>query len=263
MTQMQHPFVSDHYVLGWVLFGGLFFAFLFILARYFRYSEESTSIPNVSLSGNGQTKSFSPRSLLLVAIPCLVALTGPLLLSIFNSAAEAENHASFSLPAAIGNWKRADGSTPVWQTRFSGYDYSDIAHYSNDAGNVQLTVYQYIQQRQGKEAVSGDNVVYDLVAEPLGREVIDLDAGHIGSVQERLFRQGPRKQLVWYWYHTVGKGTANPLFAKMLGVWGRLINEPSVLVFIVTSDATRSISAARDRLEDFTNALSSTTLVSQ
>lgn len=261
LTQMRHPFVTDHYTLGWVLFGGLLFVFLFVTAGYFRHTEVPRD-PD-AFPPQGRLKPFSSGALLLVAVPCLVALTGPLLLSMLNTAAKSGDHVSLSLPAEVGSWQRTAGFMPGWRTRFSGYDDSDAGRYSNGAGDVQLIVYQYTTQRQGKEAVSDSNAVYEDTAEPLGGRVVSSGMGRIGSIQERLFRQGFRKQLVWYWYQAVGKGTANPLFAKMLGVWGRLIDEPSVRVFIVTTDATRSVNAARNELEDFTRALSSTAWIEQ
>lgn len=261
LTQMRHPFVTDHYALGWMLFGGLLFVFLFVTAGYFRHVEVA-HVPDTP-PAQGQPKPFSSGSLLLVTVPCLVALTGPLLLSVLNTVAKSGDRVPVSLPVKVGSWQKTDGLTPVWQTRFSGYDDSDAGRYSNGAGDVQLIVYQYMTQRQGKEAVSDNNAVYERSAEPLGRNVVNPGTGPIGSIEERLFRQGFRKQLVWYWYQAAGKGTANPLFAKILGVWGRLINEPSVRVIIVTADATRSVTVARDRLKDFTRALSSTDWIGQ
>lgn len=263
MTQMQHSLLADHYVLGWALFGSLFFAFLFVLAKRFRYSGGSNALPRVSPPANEHTRVFLPRSLLLVTIPCLVALTGPALLSILNSTAEAEEHAEVSLPAEIGSWKRISTSVQLWQTRFSGYDYSENGHYSGGAGDVELIVYQYVRQQQGKEAVTDGNLVYENFAEPLGRRVVNFNGGDIYSVQEHLFRLGARKQLVWHWYQTAGLGTGSPWIAKLLGVWGRLINEPAVTVFIVTSDATRSVDAAHNRLKDFVDALPTVTLTRQ
>lgn len=261
LTQMRHPFVTDHYALGWILFGGLLFVFLFVTARCFRHAGAARVLDAPPPSG--RSKPFSPGSLLLVTVPCLVALTGPLLLSILNMTGETGDRVPVSLPAGVGSWQRTAGFMPVWQTRFSGYDDSDTGRYSNGAGDVQLIVYRYDTQRQGKEAVSDNNAVYEDSAEPLGESAVRPGAGRIGSIRERLFRQGLRRQLVWYWYQTAGKGTANPLFAKLLGVWGRLTGEPSVRVFIITTDATRSLDAARNELEDFTRALSSTPWIGQ
>jgi EpsI family protein len=255
MTQMQHPLVSNHYTLGWVLFGGLYFVLLYILARRFgKHAPRESSVKHVRKPGRRASK----NSYLVAAVPCLVALTGPVLLSILDAVAETGDYVPVTLPAKIGNWKKADGSLELWQTRISGYDYRDEAYYSNGAGSVQLSVYQYIKQRQGKEAVSDSNFVYGELAEPLEQGIVTPEAGHIHSVSEGLFRLGSRKQLVWHWYRIAGRRTANPVFAKVLGVWGRLTGESSVSVFIVAADATRSVSAARAGLSDFTVALSST-----
>ncbi|HEX7027300.1 MAG TPA: EpsI family protein, partial [Gammaproteobacteria bacterium] len=252
MTQMRHSLVTDHYALGWVLFGGLFFVFLYLLTGYFR-----NHIPHEPPPVH-RHRSHSPAktSYLVIAVPCLAALTGPVLLSLLDARAGNEDYAPVALPQAIGNWKKSDGSFETWQTRFSGYDYRNDGYYSNGAGDVQLTVYQYVKQRQGKEAVSDMNHVYGEYAEPLARATVNLNAGYIRSVSEGLFKRGSGRHLVWHWYQSAGLGTANPAFAKLLGVWGRIGNDPSVMVFIVESDATHSVNDARERLEDFTRALS-------
>ena len=104
-TEMKHPWVSDHLMLGWYLFGGLVAILLFLDARFYRPSAVAESSATEAKLFD-QTCDKSHTHYLTVTVLCAVLLlTGPAVVYKKNNQPHLpSSDVNVVLPAGAGDW---------------------------------------------------------------------------------------------------------------------------------------------------------------
>lgn len=146
----------------------------------------------------------------------------------------------FVLPDRFGEWRTFSESKGIWRPEILGADGADSKTYVK-AGTkpVELYLFYYYRQRQGKEAISDMNRIAD------GKEWSVIysrqrkigNAGSETSVEETLIRFATGKEkLVWRWYSVAGTMTDNRLLGKIRNIIGTLAGDPTITVMVVATE---------------------------
>ncbi len=263
-TNMQHWLVKDHYTLGWVLFGILFFAFLYLLGRFViteqPHAGEVLSGQNTKYPvGVNRENNKAKLSIAIAGFLC-AALSGPVLLSYYDKAVAAEEVNFPGLPSTVNDWHAAGSDAVQWSAALSGYDAVERNNYRrHEHMVVNLQIYDYISQQQGKEAVGHQNNIYnrtDMSLQHFGVVPVENNLGAVTDMRELVLgdRSG-QERLVWYWYQAAGRGTSNTFIIKLLGIWGRLIHKPVVSVVVIDMKIDDSLQQTRHAMRGFTEDL--------
>lgn len=257
-SQMQHPLVHDHLMLGWYIFGGVVFVLLAIdvvLAR--RRHPISSATASAAAPVAGAMRSARPSSYGSAATASALAFAavaaGPVLLHWTQSAAAtAEQMVSLTLPTAAEGWAGPVASDDDWQLAF-GEAHTTGARYENGADAVYVNVAYYPSQTQGRELISELNHIADKrtwsEVYPRGRVATATD--NIVVLEQLLRHDNGRKRLVWYWYEVAGRSTVSALEGKIFQVWGALRRDTRGTVVAMAMNYEDDPAAARAKLATF------------
>lgn len=258
-SEMQHPLVYDHLMLGWYLFGGMVVALLFIdnqLARRLSLTGGPDLLPKNG-SGEGTSCSKSFIAVAVVSVLCAVMLAaGPLLINYSNSSGNVatsqagEVSGRPDLPTAIEGWGKID-AVDDWHPVFNG---AQEAKYVYAKADKQVTLYvaYYKNQAQGKELINDLNAITNNKEWRTRYPRAHLLVHDESDVLEQLLVKNDKvKKLVWYQYNVAGKDTANLYEAKLLQVVGVLSGKPQAYVMAVATLVRNDDASAREVLAEF------------
>jgi len=258
-SDMQHPLVYDHLMLGWYLFGGMVVILLFIDNQCARCLS-LTGGPDL-LPKNGSAEdivcSKSVITVAVVSVLCAVMVAaGPLLINYSNSSGgvatsqKGEVNGRLALPAVIEGWQQID-AVDDWHPVFNG---AQEAKYVYAKANKQVTLYvaYYQDQAQGKELINDLNVITNNKEWRTRYSRAHLLVHDESDVLEQLLVKDDKvKKLVWYQYNVAGKDTANLYEAKLLQVVGVLSGRPQAYVMAVATPLLTNHASAREILAEF------------
>lgn len=113
----------------------------------------------------------------------------------------------------------------------------------------------YTAERHGAELINSQNTLYD---KALWRRIGETDrsvALHSGErvpVHESVIRGRDGSRVIWHFYYIAGHCTTNPLMAKLLSVWARVMHRGSVSgVVAFASEYNEESEAAHQTLKQF------------
>jgi EpsI family protein len=246
---MQHPLVTDHAWVGWVLFSVALVP-LFMYARRLERVDALTAHDDGSDANNGaQTR--SPALSVIVVI--VVMGVGPLW-ALAASIAGDENP-TVTLPSATGPWIGPEPNTSSWQPRFVGANAEATAVYRSSAGDVYVYANVYVKQTQTAELIGNENsVVGDWrTVEKAQSSAFGGDNGFIAAVTARA-RAG-RSWLIWYWYDIGGHETSSDVVAKLYqGALG-LVGERRAGIIALATECESDCDEAATRLNNFASTV--------
>lgn len=257
-TDMQHPWVTDHLVLGWYLFGGMVVLLLVLDIRLHRRRPPADLVGAAMRSQQLSTqceKGWLPHAVVLVTGAVLVSV-GPAVVYWVDGGPPLDNaHLEFALPVGAGGWTGPVVSTNDWMPEYRGAIARKQA-YQKAGERVDLYIGYYPEQRQDKEMIgylnriSNEDVWHSGNSRGRARSVGDL------TVLEQLLEKADGAQrLVWYWYRVAGWHTTNNYHAKALQVLGLLTGKPDASVVAVAIAPNDDTDHARKVLGEFVSSM--------
>jgi exosortase A len=263
VTEMQHPLVHDHLMLGWYLFGGMVAILLLVDARLSRHYQqpgpevrEATTFtepdPQQPVAAN---KSISSYMVVLLAGALMMALGPAVAYSVNNRTLTDSSLVELELPAGVGEWISQDEKVDDWLPVYHGAE-NRKSIYQKDGNQIVAYIGYYPVQQQGEELINELNHISneDIWRKIYTRARIRGDIDH--QVLEQLLQKADGSQrLVWYWYNVSGHITVNKYEAKLLQVLGLLTGRHYAYVAAAATDLDETADSARERLRGFVTAI--------
>lgn len=261
-TEMQHPWVDDHLMLGWYLFGGLVAVLLFIDARFYRRdtstltvkdeADGESSATNISCQ-KGRTHYFISAGL------CVFVLSiGPIIVYQQSN----QQHISgpsinVVLPEDIEDWSTPMASSNDWMPLYHGA-ISTKSDYLVRGGSVSLFIAYYPFQKQGAEVINDLNRISNKKSWRTVYSHARLKYLPAFDVMEQVIDNNQNnKRLVWYWYNIGGQLTVNKYEAKLLQLTGLLMGKPQAYMVAVSVPIhmNEDVKQSREFLQDVVSDL--------
>jgi EpsI family protein len=240
LTDMQHYLVSgEHYSFGWFMFAGTMIAY-FLIVRRWPLLPASATVP-----GSEDSPTGIPRAGFALAIAAILPVAA---LSLFDA-----NIAAASgeiLPARVPGWESSASSPTDWQPVFKGADAEQRLAYRAAGRAVDGYAATYLQQRQGKEAVSYEN-------SPLGSGLTAegrTQTAARGWQEVRANDSRGERWLVWYMYRMDERWYSTPLDLQLAYGVRSLLSAPLTSVIAVRTPCGTDCENARESLGRFTEA---------
>ena len=261
-TDMQHPYVHDHLMLGWYLFGVLLVLLLIIDVLVYKYrqqvSRDKTEYRAAEREGRLPVicKKGRFQHLLTVIFGALCLSLGPAAAYKVNHQQRPVNVASeIDLPAGSGGWTGPLLSEDDWMPEYHGAVTAKQA-YIKGADKVTLYLGYYPVQKQGEELINGLNrISNEDVWRPLYPHARAKHVGHGQVLEQLLTKHTGGEKLVWYWYRVAGRDTTSRYEAKLYQLQGLITGRPQAYLLAVAADI-KSGGDAREVLFEFVNTMS-------
>jgi len=167
-----------------------------------------------------------------------------------------------NLPDNIHNFKRQPFKGKNWQPFINGADDVYSKTYKNEEeASVDVFIYRYRHQEQGKEAIHVGNRLYDPQKwKIMERENKVLSVSPSRELQVEIIKiqtLSGNERLIYRWYRTFNKDVASPLFAKGLNIIGSMLGDPSISIVIVSAEIGREPEILERQLFTFAQAIQS------
>lgn len=258
VSDMQHPLVSDHVMLGWYLFGGLVAVLLFTDARLHRHHHSVTSIAgaerNAVAAGDSDKGAVK---FLLAFIACAALLfAGPAVVYRLHNQTQLDSgNVKLKLTAGVSGWTGPVDSRNDWMPDYRGA-VTRKQDYVKDSARVTVYVGYYPSQRQGEELVNALNRISN-------NDTWRTHYAHAGVrqngdryvLEQLIERNDGTKKLVWYWYRVAGRLTTNKYVVKVLQVMGLMLGKPQAFVVAVATDMGEDIEHTRSILGEYLSVM--------
>ena len=262
VTDMQHPIIRDHFMLGWYLFGGLVGILLFIDARLYRRRQ---TIPSTSKNANERealmppsvpvTRGGSNYLTILIAGVMLLSVGPVAVYHISQQTNSINTEVELVLPEAAAGWSGPVESADDWMPKYEGA-VTKKRLYLKDGRDVYLYIGYYPVQTQGKELIIYYNKISNTDIWQTNYTRARNRAVDNRQVLEQLLENGHGTQrLVWYWYNVGGWVTTNKYEAKALQVLGLLTGKTDSYVIAVAADEADDRDAAEKMMSEFISAM--------
>ena len=223
ISDMQHPLVSDHVMLGWYLFGAVVMVLLVIdtllhRARLHNSNEE----PEMVVYKQGPCSKVKSQFVAIVLMVVLLVSTGPAIIFWINSQAQSGDYPlQIKLSFNAGEWSIMDGIEDDWQPHYEGAIGHKIAFQDKSNRKINMYLGMYPVQAQGKELISDLNRISDSeIWHGRYQKAQIYNTGGRQVFEQLLEKNDGSQRLVWYWYHVGGQDTVNKYHAKALQVVG-------------------------------------------
>ncbi len=222
LTEMQHPWVHDHTMLGW----GLFIVFSIPLFWFgMRFMDAVDSKAEADESALCVTKASGVKAWSVLPGVILALFLGPALVL---NAEEGSESAHVDPPVAQASWNGPLSYEGAWDPTYVGASHEEVFTYEKGMQRVYFYYALYAKQAQGKELADRYNTVYDRETwtPELGGETRTLKLNVWPyRVNETVIRSkhGLAPKVVWQWYVVAGRVTANRQQAKLFELF-KLIN---------------------------------------
>lgn len=256
LTSMQSSLVHDHGSFGWAVFAIGMIPVWFLAIRL--SGPHLDKRPPIGASGAESVYGATGlRSAVVAAVLALLAAP-PLAAYVLKASPPLSEVPAIDLPNSAGSWGQLNntGSGNVG-TVFRGASQVAEAQYRSEARSVHLYVAAYVKQRQGAEAVSDDNRLYDHHRwQNVGSEIrqVHVGGGSQAEVQELRLRQYGNRgtgRLVWVVFQVGGRTTGRRGWAKVLQFWGTATGHPGAAAVVISTEARADLDRARETLSDF------------
>jgi len=257
MTDMQHPLVKHHLMLGWYLFGALVLVLLFIDHMLYRRRlvvAGAATVPAVTARSSNCGCSLVQYGLLLAVVATLL-VSGPVIAGWLKHRPVAVHNAVLELPSGQSGWSGPAPLTDSWMPVYHGASESRRG-YRKDGARVLLYVGFYPQQSQGRELINELNSIGDNENwQQSGANRPVVSSNGLPVIEAELGSPGGRRRLVWYFYRVAGHDTTSRYVAKFLQVAGLLAGQQGAAVIVLATDSDGDMARARHILDDFLKAM--------
>ena len=254
VTRMQHPLVSDHLSLGWMLFGGLVFLLL-VLDLVLSRSGPDAGTTDAAIAPAGTCRYGPAVRLLLFVASLLLIVCAPSLALWARQPLPLASEARLVFPPAAQGWSGPSETRDDWMPEYHGA-IAALRAYRRDGDEVYLYIGYYPGQSQGRELINELNRIANAGAwqtEPLSERVVSVDNRPV--LERVIISPTGRQRLVWYWYRVGGRQTTNRYSAKALQVLGMLTGRTRASVTAVAVDIETGKDDAQRLLREFVSAM--------
>jgi EpsI family protein len=229
-TEMASPLMESHGTYGWIVFGVSLIPFFWIASRIEGWDRSLPAARAIAATDrpapSAESTGFGSRLPATVA----AAVLGPALYWIL-SALPADRTVS-PLPAGLEpgpGWFSLPATVAVdsWRPAYEGADETRSRRWEREGGGGEARVDRvvYLEQRQGKELVGGENrIAPDSLT--VGSRLLGPIGPEQRTVQEAVLELDTGLTLVWSWYVVAGEATPSASEAKLLGLRGFLRRRP-------------------------------------
>jgi exosortase A len=255
LTDHELAISVDHIIYG--------FLFLFVVLLILtgvgalfrdRWEGDEAEAPQSSRAGAPLSSSL----LALAAMTIMLLGTG-LWSSNMAAAPTLAKTADISIIEPGGDWIPSSTTIADWSPSFPGADVQYLQRYQAASGEVAFFAAAYLHQRGGREIIASGN---SFIGSGRERLVTRFEKRGVGkgrdafTVQETIVRLGGGERIIWSWYDIGGSRTSSKVEGKLLEIWKRLSwGSETATAFAITTEVGVELSEARERLEDFINAL--------
>jgi EpsI family protein len=259
-TNMQHSLIHDHAMLGWSIFGIAVFIWIYFSTKYVQNHNAISRTVFINTDNNCQKELNIPNPGWKILLIILAYSTGPLFYLYLTTHENIALNAEIKLPEQIDSFTRQEFIERNWQPLIHGEDDKILATYKNEDGSkIDVLIYRYSQQEQGKEAIHVENRLYN----PLIWKIQDQEKILLSTSSSRNFQVEVTKiktlsgneRLIFRWYRTFNKDIASPLYAKGINIIGSILGDPSISIVIVSVEMTREPVILNQQLNMFTKKL--------
>lgn len=265
-TEMQHPWVGDHLMLGWYLFGGLVAILLFIDARYYRHASpvKNTATDDTAEEGCTGVSAKVNKSCqkgraqyFIIAGLCVVTLSiGPVIMYQQNQQQQLLS-ASFDivLPEGPVSWSSSVDGVSDWMPQYHGA-INKKSDYLVRGERVSIFIAYYPFQQQGKEVINDLNRISNKKIWRL--KYPHARVKHLQSqdfLEQIIGNEKNENRLVWYWYNIGGNVTINKYEAKLWQLAGMLSGRPQAYVAAVSVPVNDDVENARKFIRNIVSDL--------
>lgn len=253
LSGMELAVGADHLLYGWVFFGIFMFAMFYIGSYWWDPVEKKDPLP---------VQTVDIKSMKQVYILYLTAVLSILSVELFAYQTQQDNQLTntdvqLSLPNSFEAWQYDKELSLQWQPIFNNPD--DSLNHSYRFGNdlVQLNIAYFKFQRQGSEAISGQNKLTD----PYDGEWKIIHSADFKDednyVRETIVRRSGQKLLVWHWYRIGQYQTPNAYIAKGFEAYNHImLGRKDAALLSIATHLEDSEEDSRSRLREFWQAAS-------
>lgn len=262
LSDMRLALGIDHYIYGWVFFGILIFAVMWLGSLWREPDLEPRPLAAVP-ADRASAPAFQLWPCLLLA--CAVLLSPLLLVRAGESAAARLADSRLASIDAPAGWHQRNSSITAWQPEQHGADQVIDATFSDGTRSVAIHVFYYPMQRQDAELVNARNrLLYE--KDKTWRE-LRYPAGTV-AWGDKTFpyreskinaRDNTSEILVWQGWWVAGRYTTNAYVAKLIEAVSMLAGRGrrAAWVVVYTPIADGNVEDARAALADFSRGFGS------
>lgn len=263
-TLMQHPWVEDHYTLGWIVYAIVVLLPFFVFSnKYFSRLDSRAADAQTTVSLNSNSRRAHLEIILIFSITAM--LSGPVVYGlVVNQSAETR---TLSIPQATGDWElrfSQEGFQGVdWNPEFISPSNETFARYSSGDKTVEFFRISYARQVQGAELISVDNRVTgseDWSVVPESTRTISLDQDGVGmrvNTTQVMNSQTDMRRVVIYWYNVAGHETNDDYLAKVYQLTALLEGRSDGTAFVLSAPCNGDCSDEIENIGDFTRTMRS------
>lgn len=226
----------DHLIYGWVFFGFVMLL-LFWLGGFFADSAEEEKLqPSSEIDSNSDDVSIGEvatiqrsswhKNIFLFTLIGVVSVSWPGITAILLADKSITAESALVLPESMSKWHFGEQSWS-WKPNVIGATHELNQEYRlADETTVSTFLFQFLQQEQGKELVSGLNFWVDeespwrVIAQSNHNISINGSAMMINTA---IIRNGSDQLRVWSWYRIGDRYTSNAYVAKLLEAYYKLV----------------------------------------
>ena len=257
VTEMQHPLVKQHLMLGWYLFGALVLLLLFIdhLVYRRRGPEPDAAGKAFRMGGGVDCQGGYLQRRLLPAVVIALLVSGPAAAWWLKQRTVALPTGILQLPPGQSGWSGPESLNDSWLPLYHGATPFRTAYHKHGM-RVMVYIGYYPRQRQGSELINELN----RISGEAGWQQAAVQSRTVGSegrqlTETELVSADGLHRLVWYRYRVAGHYTVSDYAAKALQVAGLLAGRQEAAVIALAADSSEEPAVARDVLEDFLTAM--------
>ncbi|NOZ38017.1 MAG: EpsI family protein [Gammaproteobacteria bacterium] len=248
VTEMQHPWVEDHLMLGWYLFGGLVAILLLFDARFYKAGKapiEAADSKPVNIITTERVR------YIYISILCAcILLIGPAVIYRQELPSSSGSAIKLALPSSEAGWSEPLTDTNYWQPQYTGAIQMKSVHRVRGE-DVSLFIAYYPKQKQGVEVINDLNSINNkkiwknVYAHPRVRQLAGKETKNLVVLEQLIENNKKQRRLVWYWYNVGGQLTINKYEAKVMQLAGLLAAQPQAYMIAVSIAVTADIVQAR------------------
>jgi exosortase A len=241
LTDNQLAAGVDHLIYGWIFFGVVIGAMLWVGSRW-REDDVAVERPvRTTLAGQGASGSRNTSHVLpgaaLVALLAIAWKIGYWSIEANNTSAEP------NLPpiAAAGEWRSVPDPITQWRPEFKDPSARFHASFGDGQREVGMHVVYYRNQNQDRKLVSSENVLersedFTWATVAASKREVAFEGGPLAVRAAELRGMDGQRLLVWQWYWINGRITSSDHVAKAYTALARLqgAGDDSAAVVIYT-----------------------------
>lgn len=251
-THMKIAVGVDHLIYGWLFFGCMMLL-LFWVGNTLRKNEPRMS-HNQHTVQSPHAISMSTNAYKAIVLSLTLAAALYVVEWIFANQQVQFKDNQFLDELAVHQWQLAPSIDNEWQPNFLGAKAAQKQYFNEQYKSVDLYLASYTFESEGHELISSQNSLFDNKIWNKARQGtrrINFLGNHFQCQELELFNRFGRR-LIWSWYRINGVNTQNPIHAKLLILYHRLIRDlEEPMIIAISTEFQYYPKQARDHMTEF------------